>query len=227
MVNIDIVLSSLIAQAPLVAVAILILYYTLDKKIDKVKIELKGHIDKLEKAVDGLSNRVEKLEASVAELRDRVEKVESSMSELKGRVDSIAARLNALRRDVRTLAKGFYTYQTTLIDFLSAKGVVNEPEAVLLRGSLKTAVPYVQSKYYTEEVRRRLIALLDKEIKDYTWDDVAELERIAEAIYNEYIETGREDLLDYYPKLMTYIAVVRGLIRRREMEKKTQGGAVV
>ncbi|MEM0278010.1 hypothetical protein [Pyrobaculum sp.] len=88
-------------------------------------------------------------------------------------------------------------------------------------------MPYVQSKYYTEEVRRRLIALLDKEIKDYTWDDVAELERIAEAIYNEYIETGREDLLDYYPKLMTYIAVVRGLIRRREMEKKTQGGAVV
>ena len=49
------------------------------------------------------------------------------MSELKGRVDSIAARLNALRRDVRTLAKGFYTYQNTLIDFLSAKGVVNEP----------------------------------------------------------------------------------------------------
>ena len=67
MVNIDIVLSSLIAQAPLVAVAILILYYTLDRKIDKVKIELKGHIDKLEKAVNGLSNRVERLEASVAE----------------------------------------------------------------------------------------------------------------------------------------------------------------
>ncbi|MEM4652474.1 MAG: hypothetical protein QW086_11745, partial [Pyrobaculum sp.] len=34
----------------------------------------------------------------------------------------------------------------------------------------KAVVPYAQSKYYTEEVRRRLIALLDKEIKDYTWD---------------------------------------------------------
>lgn len=147
MVNIDIILSSLIAQAPLVAVAILILYYTLDRKIEKVKIELRGRIDKLEKAVVALDNRVEKLEVYMAELSDRVEKVDNSITELKS--------------GMRTLAKGFYTYQTTLIDFLSAKGVVNEPEAVLLRGSLKTAVPYVQSKYYTEEVRRRLIALLD------------------------------------------------------------------
>ncbi|WP_237179372.1 hypothetical protein [Pyrobaculum ferrireducens] len=48
---------------------------------------------------------------------------------------------------------------------------------------------------------------------------MAELERIAKAIYQEYIATGREDLLEYYPKLMLYVAIIRGLIRRREMEK--------
>ncbi|WP_258870705.1 DUF2046 domain-containing protein [Pyrobaculum aerophilum] len=314
MINIDIVFSSLVAQAPLVAVAVLILYYTLDKRIDKVKADLGGRIDKLENSVAGLSNRmerlensvvalnnrverlensvvnlnnrvekleglfaemksrfeelrssvanlesrveklegavvevrgrveklegsvadlqrgvsdikgrVERLEASVADVRGRVERLDGLFAELRNRVDLIGARLNAVRRDVRSLGRGFYTYQTALIDFLASKGVVNEPEAVLLKGSLKAVVPRAQSKYYTEEVRRRLIALLDKEIKDYTWDDVAELEKIAEAIYNEYIETGREDLLDYYPKLMTFIAIIRGLIRRREMERRQSG----
>lgn len=54
-------------------------------------------------------------------------------------------------------------------------------------------VPVAKTKYYTEEVRRRLIELLDKDIDAYTWEDVAELEKIANAIYKEYLETKRED----------------------------------
>ena len=45
-------------------------------------------------------------------------------------------------------------------------------------------------------------------------------------MYKEYIATGREDLLDYYPKLMMYAAIVRGLLRRRELEKKQQSTAL-
>jgi hypothetical protein len=75
---------------------------------------------------------------------------------------------------------------------------------VLLRGVLRTLTPVARSRYYTEEVRRRLLELLDKDVESYTWDEVAELERIAKAIYQEYIATGREDLLEYYPKLMFY-----------------------
>jgi hypothetical protein len=90
---------------------------------------------------------------------------------------------------------------------------------VLLRGVLRTLTPVARSRYYTEEVRRRLLELLDKDVESYTWDEVAELEKIAEAIYKEYEATGREDLLNYYPKLRMYIAIIQGLLTRREMER--------
>ncbi|WP_181933278.1 hypothetical protein [Pyrobaculum aerophilum] len=110
---------------------------------------------------------------------------------------------------MRSLASGFYNYQETLIDFLAAKGVITVPEAALLRGSLKSLVPVSKSKYYTEKVKR-LIELLEKDVEEYTWEDVAELEKIANAIYKEYEETGREDLIEYYPKLRMFTAIVRG-----------------
>jgi len=51
----------------------------------------------------------------------------------------------------------FYGYQHALIDFLAAKGVVAEPEAVPLRDTLMALVPIAKSRYCTEEVRKRLI----------------------------------------------------------------------
>ncbi|MGB9705016.1 MAG: hypothetical protein ACPL3C_06170 [Pyrobaculum sp.] len=178
MIDIGVVLSSLIAQAPLVAIVIVVLYHILDKRIEK-----------LERWVEKLDN-----------------KIESVRTELSGQIKS--------------LARAFYSYSDTLIRFLSAKGLVAEPEAVLLRGALDALIPVARSKYYTEEIREKLLKLLRKEIKDYTWDDVAELEKIAEAIYKEYEATGREDLLDYYPKLRMYIAIIQGLLTRREMERR-------
>jgi len=43
------------------------------------------------------------------------------------------------------------------IDFLAAEEVVTEPEAVLLRGTLRAPVPIVKSRYCTEEVQKRPI----------------------------------------------------------------------
>ncbi|NAZ33359.1 MAG: hypothetical protein GU356_03565 [Pyrobaculum sp.] len=51
----------------------------------------------------------------------------------------------------------FYGYQHALIDLLAAKGVVTEREAVLLRGNLRALVPIAESRYCTEEVRKRFI----------------------------------------------------------------------
>ncbi|MGC8584211.1 MAG: hypothetical protein ACP5MH_10890 [Thermoproteus sp.] len=178
MIDLGFVVGSLLAQAPLVVIAIVVLYYTLDRKIESVRVELGGRIDRIE------------------------------------------ARVEELARGLVQVRESFYGYQNALIDFLAAKGLITEPEAVLLRGTLRALVPLAKSRYYTEEVRRRLIELLDKDLKDYTWEDVAELERIAEAIDKEAWETGREDLFKYYPKLVMYIAIVRGLLRRREMERK-------
>ncbi len=185
MIDIGVVLSSLIAQAPLVAAVIITLYYTLDKKIGK------------------LERRIERLENEVMRLDKKIEAIGGVLS-----------------GQLKSLARAFYGYSDMLIRFLSAKGLVAEPEAVLLRGALDALIPVARSKYYTEEIREKLLKLLRKEIKDYTWDDVAELEKIAEAIYKEYEATGREDLLDYYPKLRMYIAIIQGLLTRREMERR-------
>ncbi|AET33084.1 hypothetical protein [Pyrobaculum ferrireducens] len=192
MIDIGVVLSSLIAQAPLVAVVIITLYYTLDKKIGK-----------LERRIERLENEVVRLENEVMRLDKKIEAIGGVLS-----------------GQIKSLARAFYSYSDMLIRFLSAKGLVAEPEAVLLRGALDALIPVARSKYYTEEIREKLLKLLRKEIKDYTWDDVAELEKIAEAIYKEYEATGREDLLDYYPKLRMYIAIIQGLLTRREMERR-------
>ncbi|AET31623.1 hypothetical protein [Pyrobaculum ferrireducens] len=224
MVNVDVVISSLIAQAPLVAAAVIVLYYSLDRKIEDVKNKLSKEIDsvrgELGGRIDSLKEHIHGLETRVENLEGRVDRIENRISNLERRIDVLETRVGEVARGLLEFREAFYSYQNTLIDFLAAKGVVTEPEAVLLRGSLKTLAPAARSRYYTEEVRKRLLDLLDKEIRDYTWEDVAELEKIAEAIDREARETGREDLIKYYPKLMMYIAIVKGLLRRREMEKK-------
>ena len=178
MVDVETVISLLLAQAPLVAIAVTVLYYTLDKKIESL---------------------------------DR--KIESIKADLERKIE-------VLGREIKDVKDAFYSYENTLIDFLAVKGVVAESQAVLLRGALRSLVPLAKSKYYTEEVRKRLIELLDKEIGDYTWSDIDELEKIAEAIRKEAWETGREDLRKYYPLLMMYTAMLRGILRRREIEKR-------
>ncbi|MGC9118737.1 MAG: hypothetical protein ACP5I3_07065 [Thermoproteus sp.] len=69
MVNVDVIISSLIAQVPLIAVAVIVVHYSLDKeveevkansikKVESVKRELGGRIDSLEGHIDGLEARV-------------------------------------------------------------------------------------------------------------------------------------------------------------------------
>ena len=43
-------------------------------------------------------------------------------------------------------------------------------------------IPTPKSKYYTEEVRKKLLELLDKDPHDYTIGDTEELENIADLI---------------------------------------------
>lgn len=69
MVNVDVVISSLIAQAPLVAIVVVVLYYSLDKKIDSVR-GLVVRIDKLERRIDGLEARVGELASGFVEFRE-------------------------------------------------------------------------------------------------------------------------------------------------------------
>lgn len=173
------VLSSLATQAPLAALVIALVYFTLKREIEKVRTDLRNE----------LSSEMRSLKMEVADLKLRVASVERAL-------------------------QGF---SETLIEFLAAKGVVSEPEKVALRGFLAAMLPPARSKYYTEEVRRKLLELLEKD--DVTVDDLRELDRISELLYKEYLETGREDLGKYYYKLRAYIALLAGLLRSKARQE--------
>ena len=229
MVNVETVINLLIAQAPLVSIAVTVLYYTLDKKIERMKAELERKIESLDRKIERvkeelnreIKNVQEELHKKIDGVKEEVgREVEGVKEGLSREIEGVRGGLERVRERVEEAVNAFYSYENTLIDFLAVKGVVAESEAVLLRGALRSLVPLAKSKYYTEEVRKRLIELLDKEIGDYTWSDIDELEKIAEAIRKEAWETGREDLRKYYPLLMMYTAMLRGILRRREIEKR-------
>jgi len=179
-------LSSLVAQAPLAALVVALVYFALKREIEKVRIELRSEISA-------------KIEETRKEMGEKIESIKLELADLKFRVASAERALQG--------------FGETLIEFLAAKRVVSEPERVALRGFLAAMLPPVRSKYYTEEVRRRLLELLEKD--DVTADDLRELDKLSELIYKEYLETGREDLVKYYYKLRAYIALLAGLLRSK------------
>jgi DNA repair exonuclease SbcCD ATPase subunit len=233
------VLSSLAAQAPLTALAIVLVYFTLKREIEKVRADLRSEFGvKIESSKKEIHNEIEDLR------RELHSEIESVKKELHGEIKELYGEINGLRselgsakselsREIRSLKvevadlkfrvagveRALQGFGETLVEFLAAKGVVSEPERVALRGFLAAALPPARSKYYTEEVRRRLLELLEKD--DVTAEDVRELDRISDLIYKEYLETGREDLIKYYYKLRIYIALLAGLLRSKA---KQEGG---
>jgi hypothetical protein len=128
------------------------------------------------------------------------------LQEIKELNERIAERLNRLEWALQN-------FGSVLLDVLTAKGVTSAAEMKALAGYLKTPPP-ARSRYYTEEVRRRLIEILTTvEEGKFTPGDVRELQRIAKLIEKEYEETRREDLIAYYYKLQMLIAMLRGTLR--------------
>jgi phage tail tape-measure protein len=125
----------------------------------------------------------------------------------------IEVRLGRLEERVDRLGWAFCAFSEALLETLSAKGVLSVSEARALAGYLK-AIPHVTSRYYTEEVRRRLAEILKAvEEGSFTPGDVRELQRIAKLIEREAEEGGREDLVAYYYRLRMLIAVLKGVLR--------------
>ena len=156
-------------------------------------------------------------------LSRRIDKLELRLTKLEVRIDNLEVRMSNLEQDMKRGFSNLASFNDTLITLLQTKTVISEGEALVLKNYLRTITPGTSTKYYTEEVRKRLLELLDKKLSEYTWEDVFELEEIAELINEEARVTGRMDLADYYGRLRAYIAIIRGdLIRRHVMppEKK-------
>jgi polyhydroxyalkanoate synthesis regulator phasin len=197
-------------QAPLVAVAVVVLYLLLSR-------EIRNEVRRVERRIDKLEERVVRLEGLTSKIEEQMGRVENDVAELKGRVGRLEEQLGRVEGHVGQLVKAFQIYNSTLLKVLSSKGVLTETEAEALSSHL-LYVPPAKSKYFTEEVRQRLIEIL-KGVKEgrYTAADVKELKRISELIEKEVWENNRRDLLDYNLKLQMLIAILEGrLIARGE-----------
>jgi septal ring factor EnvC (AmiA/AmiB activator) len=225
------VVAAVASQAPLVAVAVVVLYLLLSR-------EIRNEVRRVERRIDKLEERVAKLEGRTSKIEEQMGRVESDVAEIKGRVARLEERLGRVENDVAELkervarleeqfgrvegqvgqlVRTFQIYNSTLLKVLSSKGVLTETEAEALSSHL-LYVPPAKSKYFTEEVRQRLIEIL-KGVKEgrYTATDVKELKRISELIEKEGWENNRRDLLDYNLKLQMLIAILEGrLIARGE-----------
>mgnify|MGYP001626289713 CR=1 FL=1 len=238
-IDIGYIVNSMVAQAPLVAIAVLVLYYkivevrrdlaTLEKRAERIEEEVganKAELSEVRTNMAEIRTRLTAMEWRMTNLEARLATVESGLVDVKnalegvrGELFRVRGELGELKERVRVMGEVVYNFHDAFINFLSSKNLVSNSEAVLLRGLLKQLSPEARSRYYTPEVRKRLLELLDKDIEAYTWEDVNELRKIAEAILNEYFETKREDLLRYYPKLRTYIAIIEGILMRKQLEK--------
>jgi polyhydroxyalkanoate synthesis regulator phasin len=197
-------------QAPLVAVAVVVLYVLLSR-------EIRNEVRRVERRIDKLEERVAKLEERTSKIEEQMGRVENDVAELKGRVGRLEEQLGRVEGQVGQLVRTFQIYNSTLLKVLSSKGVLTKAEAEALSSHL-LYVPPAKSKYFTEEVRQRLIEIL-KGVKEgrYTVADVKELKRISELIEKEGWENNRRDLLDYNLKLQMLIAILEGrLIARGE-----------
>ena len=231
-VSIGDVLTAMLGQAPLVAAAVAALYVLFSREIGRVEMrigrlegqigELGGRLDRLEERVGrledrvgNLENRVGKLESRMGALEDRMGRLEDRVGKLEGQIGDLGGRMDKIEEQLAGLGRSFQIYNSTLLKVLSTKGVLTGVEAEALAGYL-SLVPPARSKYYTEEVRQRLIELI-KAVREgrYTAADVRELGRIAELMEKEWEETGRRDLLDYYLKLQMLVAILEGILVSR------------
>jgi chromosome segregation ATPase len=191
-----------------------------ERRIDKLEervLRLEGRTSKIEEQLGRVENDVAEIKGRVGRLEERLGRVENDVAEIKGRVGRLEEQLGRVEGQVGQLVRTFQIYNSTLLKVLSSKGVLTETEAEALSSHL-LYVPPAKSKYFTEEVRQRLIEIL-KGVKEgrYTAADVKELRRISDLIEKEGWENNRRDLLDYNLKLQMLIAILEGrLIARGE-----------
>lgn len=121
------------------------------------------------------------------------------------RFSDIKLTIKELGRSVNSLI----TFNEALLYIFHSKGMVTDTEYRGLQALLDSMRSLISSKYYTEEVAKRLAELLRIDINDYTWEYIFELQRIADLMMKEARETDREDLVRYVGWLRVFIALLQ------------------
>jgi hypothetical protein len=150
--------------------------------------------------------------------------IDERFERINERFEKVNERFERLEREFSSFRDVFIQYNEILISLLEAKGILSKGEVLALRGFLGSLRPQPASKYYTEEVARRLDELLAKDPEELTLADLRELDRIADLIWNEGYESGRVDLREYAMKLKLYVMMVKVVfIYPKLRERKVEG----
>ena len=142
------------------------------------------------------------------------------------RFEKVNERFEKLEKEFSSFRDVFIQYNEILVSLLEAKGMLSRGEVLALKGFLGSLRPRPASKYYTEEVARRLDELLAKDPEELTLADLRELDRIADLIWNEGYESGRMDLREYAMKLKLYVMMVKVVFIYPKLRKLSEEGVV-
>jgi len=191
----------------IILIALIILYYETRKSISEVRVQLERQIVELDKQINEV--RVQ-LESQISGLRVELEgQINSVRAQLDKLSYELGGRLDALATELKSFRSAMLEYNLALLDVLELKGLLSTTEVRALSAALGRLQPQSQSKYYTKEVAERLKQLLEKQPEELTFDEVLELEKIADILIKEAAATGRYELATYAGKLLAYAGLVR------------------
>ncbi len=161
-VDITVILSMLLSQAPLVVIAILVLIIYFERRLSSI------------------DQRFNMLASSIDR---RLDMIERGLDAMGHRLDVVEDRLSSV-----------INFNEAFLSILLSKGVLLETEYKALSLVLPRVRTPGGSQYYTKEVEEKLFSIIDRltnDPKTATWDDVLELERIYDIIWDE-IEVTRD-----------------------------------
>jgi len=198
---------------------------------------LRGEVSTLRREVSALKGEVGELKASfrgeLASMEERLRKElgsglaaarEELRRELGSELASLEERLKGyVGERVGRLARAFTGYQEFMLEYLSAKGPLEEREVRLARGEARRLAELAANPF-TREEWARLKQLLDKEPEELTLEEAYELRDLARKAIEEYGDRYEAYALHVYASIAVGLAY-RRLGEKREGAERGGGGA--
>jgi DNA repair exonuclease SbcCD ATPase subunit len=201
-----------VASAATVVASVASLAYWLGRKFAQIEERFRL----IDERFRQIEERLRLIDERFRQIDERFRLVEGRLAQVERRLERVEARLDKLE-------SAFLQFSDALLTTLGARGVLSETEVMVLKGLAKSLLPAASSKYYTEEVRRRLLELLDRDPRDLTLGDTQEIERIAELIEQEGLERKKRDLVRYAWLLRYYAMAVRAVYIYPKLYKQQRG----
>lgn len=188
-----------------VLISIISLIYWLGGRFTLIDERFKSIYDKFK----SINERLRDVDDKLKSVDDRFSKIDERLNMIDSRINEMNMRLMRVEGEIMRLRDVFLQYNEILLSVFEAKNILSKSEILALKGVLSSLKPNSASKYYTKDVAKRLDELLAKDPEELTLSDLEELRKIADLIWREGYESGREDLREYGMKLYLYTMLVK------------------